>query len=341
MGVRVREGGIALAAAVFALVALAALLAGLWFAALQEYRVGANVVRDRHAFDAAEAGLDAAVARWDAGALNRLDINDSTAFSGSLSGGSAGYSGLVQRLGPRLFLIRSTGLDASGSSRRTLATVARLAPLHLAVSAALVSSGPVRIAAGAQVDALVADTGGACASPPRPAAGVVLGDAANLVMSGCAGGSCLRGNPAWSVDTALRSSPVPLLGEAGWASLLAVADTIGPGRTLSSASPVWFAPGDFSPPGGTGVGPVVLLVQGDLVMETGARLTGLAVVRGKLTMRGAGGSFAGSVLAGGAELSALGGSLASLVHSQCAVEQALLAAAPARPLSERSWTALY
>jgi hypothetical protein len=341
MGVRVREGGIALAAAVFALVALAALLAGLWFAALQEYRVGANLVRDRRAFDAAEAGLDAALAGWNAGALNRLDINDSVAFSGSLSGGSADYSGLVQRLGPWLFLIRSTGLDASGSSRRTLAVVARLVPLQLRVKAALVASGPVWIGAGAQVDALVADTGGACAGPSPTAVGVVLGDAADLVMSGCTGGSCLRGNPAWSVDTALRNSPVPLLGEGGWTSLMSVADTLGQGNVPSSASPVWYAPGDYSPPLETGAGPVVLLVQGDLVMETGARLSGLAVVRGRLIMRGAGGSFVGSVLAGGAELSALSGSQAGLVHSPCAVQQALLAAAPAMPLTERSWTALY
>lgn len=337
---RRRDRGIALAAAVFALVLLAALLAGLWFGAFQEYRAGMNVVRDRRAFDAAEAGLDATLAGWHAGALNRLAVSDSAMFSGLLDGGTAEYSGLVQRLGPWLFLIRSTGLDASGSSRRTLGVVARLVPLRLRVKAALVASGPVRIDAGAQVDALVADTGGACAGP-SPAAGVVLGDAADLVMSGCTAGSCLRGNPAWSVDTALRNSPVPLLGEGGWTSLMSVADTLGYGNVPSSASPVWYAPGDYSPPLETGAGPVVLLVRGDLVMETGVRLSGLAVVRGRLIMRGAGGSFVGSVLAGGAELSALSGSQAGLVHSPCAVERALLAAAPAKPLTERSWTALY
>ena len=338
---RTGQRGIALAAAVFALVVLAALLAGLWFAALQEYRVGANVVRDRRAFDAAEAGLDAALAGWNAGALNRLGINDSVAFSGSLGGGTAVFSGFVHRLGPWLFLIRSTGADAGGSSRRTLAAVARLAPVQLAITAALVASGPVRIGAGAVVDALAVDSGAACSSPQRVAAGIVLGDAADLVMADCPAGSCLRGSPASRVDTTLRSAPVPLLGEAGWASLVSVADTLGSGGVPSSASPLWYAPGDYSLPPETGAGPVVLLVQGDLVVESGARLTGLVVVRGRLIMRGAGGSLTGSVLSRGADLSALGGVGAAIVHSQCASERALAAAAPVKLLRERSWTALY
>jgi len=65
------------------------------------------------------------------------------------------------------------------------------------------------------------------------------------------------------------------------------------------------------------------------------------VVRGTLIVRGAGGSFLGSVLAGKVELSAVGSSRAAVLHSRCAVEQALIAAAPARRLRERSWTASY
>lgn len=77
------------------------------------------------------------------------------------------------------------------------------------------------------------------------------------------------------------------------------------------------------------------------MMETGAELAGLAVVRGRLLMRGFGGRFLGSVFAGGADLTALAGAQAVVVHSACAVAQALVAAAPVRPLRERSWTAFY
>lgn len=335
--VRSCERGIALAAAVFALVALAALLAGLWFAALQEYRIGANVVTDRRAFDAAEAGLDAALSGWNPGAMNRLAVNDTVPFSGTLAGGEA-YSGVARRLGPRLFLIRCTGAGARGSSRRTLATVVRLSPLRLGVEAALVASGPVRLGAGSLVDAFAGNADGSCAGP---AAGIVVGDGAALDRSRCPGESCVHGSPATTVDTALRHAAVPLLGEAGWAGLVAAAETIGPRGLVPAGSQVWLAPGDLSLPAGAPAGPVVLLVQGDLVVESGAQLTGLVVVRGKLTIRGAGGTIRGAVIAGSADLAALGGAPASLLYSHCAVQQALAAAAPARPLRERSWTAVY
>jgi len=335
------ERGIALAAAVFALVALAALLAGLWFAALQEYRIGENVVGARRAFDAAEAGLDAAVAGWNPGTLDRLGVADTAVFSGSLGGGTASYSGVVERLGPALFLLRSTGRDARGPSRATLAAVVRLAPLRLGVPAALVASGPVRLGAGATVDALAADTGGACAGTAHTAAGVVIADGAGLDSSGCAAGSCLRGTPAWSVDTALRGASVPLLGESGWASLVAAAETIGVGGALPSGAPAWYAPGDLTLPTAVPAGPAVLLVGGDLVLETGAQVNGLVVVRGRLIVRGAGGTIRGSVLAAGADLAALGAARASLLYSGCTVEGALAGAAPARPLQERSWGVIY
>jgi len=338
-GTRHRERGIALAAAVFALVVLAALLAGLWFAALQEYRIGANVVTDRRAFDAAQAGLDAALSGWNPGTLNRLAVNDSAPFSGTLAGGEA-YSGIVVRLGPWLFLVRCTGADAHSSSRRTLATVARVSPLRVGIEAALIASGAVRLGAGSDVDALAADPGGSCAAA-APAAGVVLGDGAALDLSGCAGESCVRGGPATGVDTALRNAAVPLLGESGWAALAAVAETIGPDGVPPAGSQVWLAPGNLSLAAGVPAGPVVQLVRGDLVVQSGAQLTGIVVVRGRLIMRGAGGTIRGSVLVGSADLAALSGARASLVYSGCAVRQALAAAAPARPLRERSWTALY
>ncbi len=334
------ERGMALAGAVFALVALAALLAGLWFAGLQEYRVGANVVGDRRALDAAEAGLEAVVAGWDAGALNRLAIDDTAAFSGS-RGGLGRYAGLVRRLGPRLFLVRSTGEDARGSSRRTLAGVVRLTPLQLGGAAALVSSGPVRLGAGALVDALAADTAGACGTAGAAVPGILLADAADLTLADCPGGACLRGSPASGVDPTLHGAAVPLLGEEGWASLAAAADTVASGGALPSASRVWLVPGDFTVPAGGVPGPAVLLVQGDLIVETGAQLGGLVVVRGRLIMRGAGGTIVGSVVASGADLAAMRGAGALVSYSGCRVEEALAAAAPARPLRERWWSAVY
>ncbi len=334
------ERGIALAAALFVLVLLAAALAGIWFAAFQEYRVGANAVADRRALDAAESGLDAIrLTGWDAGRLNRLAVGDSVSFEGTLGGNTAGWSGAVVRLGPWLYLLRSTGRAAVGASRRTLAMVARLVPLRLPAAAALVSSGPVNIGAGTLVALADADSGSACAEAGL-AAGVLLPDSEALSASSCPVGRCVYGDPPVAVDTTLRSAAVPLLGEEGWTDLVSAADTLRSGLGPWPSAPVWYADGDLSLTAGTRLGPVVLLVRGDLVLE-GAELQGLVVVRGRLVIRGAGGRIVGAVLAGGADLSAFAGAQAAVLHSGCAVEEALVTAAPARALGERSWAAIY
>ena len=335
------ERGIALAAAVFVLLALAALLAGLWFAALQEYRIGENVAGDRRAFDVAEAGLDAALAGWDAGTLDRLGVGDTAGFSGEVGGGAGRYVGVVRRLGPWLFLVRSTAVEGPASSRRTLAVVARLTPLRLSARAALVASGPVRLGAGALVEAPASDPGAPCAGPSDQAAGVIVGGAHDLDVTGCSMGPCLRGSPDSRVDTVLHGESVPLLGDDGWASLAAAAETVRAGGPLPSGARAWLAPGDMSLPAAAPPGPAVLLVQGDLVIETGARFTGLVVVRGRLIMRGAGGTIVGEAIVGAADLAALGGARSSLVASGCAVGEALLGVAPARPLRERAWSVVY
>jgi hypothetical protein len=335
------ERGIALAAAVFAMVALAALVAGLWFAALQEYKIGANVVSERRAFDAAEAGLDATLAGWNARLLDRLAVGDTAPLAGAVAGGAATYSGAVRRLGPWLFLVRVTGVDPRASSGRTLEIVVRLVPQRLDERAALVAAGPVRLGAGALVDALAPDTGAGCAGSAGGAAGIVVGGASDLDISACTAGPCLRGDPGWRVDTALGRQTVPLIGEEGWARLAARAETVSAGGRPPSGAGVYLAQGDLILPAGDWPGPSVLLVQGDLVLETGSQLAGLVVVRGRLVLRGAGATIRGAAIVGSADLSALGGMHATLVHSDCAALQALQLAAPAQPLEERAWTVVY
>jgi hypothetical protein len=337
------QRGIALVASMFVLVVLAALLTGLFYAGLQEFRIGRNTVLDQRAFNAAEAGLDATLARWDAARLNRLGPNDSAAFSGSLPRGTGSYSGTVLRLNDWLFLIRSTGTDGSGTSQRTLAVVARLAPLQLASAAALGVGGKVSIGAAGLVDGLGVDPdGGTCPRRRTPASGLVVGDMGNLSMAECPTGSCARGSPPVREDPAVGLSPVPFLGEVSWASLAGSADTIlpgGPSWLPGPVSPVVYAAGDLSVNGGGGEG--VLLVQGNLVLDGGTRLVGLVAVRGTLVVRG-GAWITGAVLAGAAVVGGQDGEGRTVVaYSGCAVERALAAAAQARRLRERAWTELH
>jgi hypothetical protein len=128
--------GFALAVILFALVLIGALLAGVFFAARQEMRAGENVQSAQRAFDAAEAGLHAVVAQWDSGTYDVLAPGRSAEFAGRLAGATGSYAGTVLRLNSQLFLVRSTGRDAGGLARRSLAGLVRFAPAAAALSRA-------------------------------------------------------------------------------------------------------------------------------------------------------------------------------------------------------------
>ena len=121
-----REHGFALVGAVFALVIIAALVAGGFFAARQELNVGRSSQTYQRAFDAAEAGLNSTVATWSTGTLNVLAVGDSATFTATMPSNTGSYTAVVRRLNDELFLIRSVGQDPSGGSQRTLATITRL-----------------------------------------------------------------------------------------------------------------------------------------------------------------------------------------------------------------------
>jgi len=339
------ERGIALAASMFAMIVVTALVAAVFFAALQEFRMGRNVTCERRAFDAAEAGLALALRDLDAARLDSLAVGDSVAFSGSLSGRSGSYAGVALRLSQRLLLVRSTGRDSGGSAERSLAVLARFGPLPVEVPAALASAGAVEIGPSGFVDgAGVAPEGWACPAPEDPAAGVLISDTTLLQVSACAARDCVRGSPGVREDTSLRGSAVPLLGEAVWAGLLSLAETIPSGsgtlEDVVGSFPIRYAPGDLAVSGVVAGG--VLLVQGDLTLEGGAEWVGLVVVRGHLSIRGAGASVLGAAVVASADLgTASGGGPAAVVRSGCVIRRVLAATARARPLRERPWATVF
>jgi hypothetical protein len=332
-------------ASTFVMVVVAVLVAGVSYAALQEYRAGRNVACERRAFDAAEAGLARGLERLETAGLDSLAVGDSMGFTGFLPGRSASYSGAVLRLNPWLLLVRSTGHDGGGSAERALAVLARLAPLPVLVPAALVATGAVEVGPSGSVDGTGADPEGwSCPAPQDPVPGVLIGDTTLLRVTACVASDCVRGNPGVREDTSLRGSAVPLLGEAVWTSLLQLADTIpsapAPLGDAVGSFPIRYAPGDLVLNGVAARG--VLLVQGDLALEGGAEFAGLVVTRGHLSIRGAGGRVLGAAVAAGADLgTASGGGPAAVVYSGCVVRRVEAATARARPLEERPWATVF
>jgi len=363
--------GFALAATVFALVLIGALIAGVFFAARQSLRVGENVQSAQRAFDAAEAGLHSVVAHWDPTAYDALARGRTAAFAGRLAGGTGSYDGVVLRLNRWLFLIRSTGRDAAGLAQRSVGGLLRLSPAPLTFAAALTVSGPLAVSGASRVEGADQPPAGWDCPPPGPSsAGVVVRDADAVTESDCADGACLRGDPpvrvvagsgdAASVDSAWRAlaahagkvygaedeeviSPRPVGTAAACDS--SARDNWGDPAVPPSAAgcrqyyPIILALGDLKVSGGIGQG--ILLVSGDLRVDGGFVFYGPVVVRGKLSVINGGGRLLGGVRASDASLQPSGAGAAEVAFSDCALSNALLSGAPATPLTRRWWAQLF
>jgi Tfp pilus assembly protein PilX len=166
------ERGIALAVAVFALVVIAALVAGTFFAGRLEQQTGMNTFFAAQAAEAAEAGLNDALATQTAGAMTALPIDPAvqTDLGTFAMGNKVSASRTISRLTDNLFLLRSSAsrVDAAGGqlAARTLGQLIRLEAAEIDVQAGLTALGDVKITGGAEV------TGSDEAPPDLAAKGV-------------------------------------------------------------------------------------------------------------------------------------------------------------------------
>jgi hypothetical protein len=100
--------GVALPAALLALVVIEALVATAFVIGLHEQRLGRSAVAYRQALAAAEEGAYQRVVAWSP-TLDSLSPGDSAAFEGTSLAGPGRYRGTTRRLGGRLFLVRAEG----------------------------------------------------------------------------------------------------------------------------------------------------------------------------------------------------------------------------------------
>jgi len=139
----------ALAAAIFALVVIGALVAGAFYASTLEQRTGRNSMYAAEAAQAAETGPMAVMANWDQYALNNMG-NGSTVSLGTTNMNNrtdAKYTVSATRLNDQLFLITSLGsrVDKSGAelARSSVATLARLSFVKATAKAAVTVTKPI------------------------------------------------------------------------------------------------------------------------------------------------------------------------------------------------------
>ena len=358
--------GFALAVALFAVVLIGALVAGVLFAARQAMRMDSNVRDAARALAAAEAGLAAAL---DGGRLPSLAPGEMSAFAGSLPSGTGSFAGTVLRLNRAIFLVRSSGTDAGGLSRRSVAWLVRPAPVALPADATLSVTDELVVGPGSSVDGGDSPPDASCPPAGGAVPGILLGPAASLDLAGCADSSCVRGAPPVRLAGAAEESASRAAAAAARAALAASGSKVydaaeapleRPGAVGSAAAcdtsvrgnwggaavpacaryfPIVHARGNLSVLGGSGQG--VLLVDGDLTVDGGFTFDGPVLVGGRLIVQGAGARFRGSVRARSAALTPSAAGSAEFVFSRCALDDALLANAPVRPLGERAWAELY
>jgi hypothetical protein len=369
--------GFALAVALFALVVIAALVGGAFFAARQELRVGLNYRWSEQASGAAEAGLAAGLDEGSTGHWSTVPPGDSLVFAGSLPSGTGRYVGVVRRLNTQLFVVRVTGVDVAERSERAVGALARLVPWPIQPPGALALRGTLQMDGTAWVDGRDGVPPGWTDCPttgPDSLPGLTIGKLEDLRTTGCADLACISGSPRVRVDSA--GDDGALLARAGldWAALVAMADrtyagaVVGPltpapagagaecdtsardnlGEPLRQVPaapcqghfPVIYVDGGVTLRGGRGQG--VLLVRGDLEIGGGTEFAGLVVTTGRLRLTDGGGLLVGAVLVlnRGDEPSSLGAGSAIRL-STCALAAARGSAVPARAFRGRYWLDSY
>lgn len=353
--------GIALAAVVLALVVLEAVVAGALFVCSIEVATTRAFARRADAVLAAESGLAAALDAWDADAVAGL-APGGTVASAPIASPTGNAEARIERLRGSAYRVTGrSGLPGPGG--HDLAAAAALVAWHppgafaADATAALVVGGPTVVAAGALVDGRGTGTG--CTPGDTLAAATFPAAAGIAATSGTtpvlAIGAMVLGTPSIAPG-ALDSAAYDGFGpfdvaslaraaervEGGAVSLAPVAGTAGcersapgnwgahrgSGHPCADFLPLVHAPGDLSILGGTGFG--LVLVDGDLTLEPGAVLHGIALVRGRATVRG---ELRGLLrAAAGADVEG------TIVRDACAIWKALTRARPlSRPFRADRW----
>jgi hypothetical protein len=195
--------GIALPIALAAIVAVGALVAGVFFASTQEYRVGRNTLAAHTALHAAEVGLNRVVSSWTPARTKATKVGQTVTLPPDTVDGLAVVLVQYTRVSPTLFWVTSTAVAGSGSLQaralKRLNTLVRIDIPDMKIQGALTMRGTVDLSGNASINGNDITPPGweDCIGAGAPSAGLIVGDSAlNTINRGqCAGFTCLSGTP--------------------------------------------------------------------------------------------------------------------------------------------------
>ncbi len=376
---RLDQRGMALPLALFALVIIAALLAGVFYMGRLEQRTGDNFMARAQASEAAEAGLAATVTAWNGGTYNTMANGSEITLPTVTVGGTNTYTPYVLRINQAAYMVRSEGrhLSRTGAviSRQQLGKLLKLSIPLIDMNAAVTTRVGINIGGSTEIsgnDSVPPNwTGGLCPPPGATAAGVRDSSGNVTTFGACSGASCITGSPAVLTDPTITSGSFNQFGDLNFAQLASMAtktvsgtvNGIGPTLNASPLScrttdnlnwgdpvtptspcfgyfPIIYAPGNLHITGGYGQG--ILLVNGDLDIAGGFEFFGPVIVQGGVSSTGTGGHIVGGLMAQDAVLnSSLISGNSTVTFSRCAITRALHASATAQAMGSRSWSQLY
>lgn len=179
------ERGMALPLAVFALVIIGALVAGIFFTGRVEQRSGSNSAASAQAFEAAEAGVARIRSTWTTTAYNAMPVGGTAIVGRTALGGKSAFAADLQRISRETFLLRvqgeqfssTTQSDANLLASRMVARLLKIDPVNVSVRSALLARGDVTVRGSAQLSGGNTDpptwTGGICETNTDTLPGIV------------------------------------------------------------------------------------------------------------------------------------------------------------------------
>ncbi|MGH7665230.1 MAG: hypothetical protein ACRENI_13220 [Gemmatimonadaceae bacterium] len=201
-----RRSGFALVIAILAIVVIGALIAGAFFASMQEYRIGRNSIVQERALATAERGHSEFLINWDS-TWNRTMRNGDT-VSRVVSTSSGALAGVkMTRLNQNTFWVVSSAIAGSGTqtgARRRTGLLMRLRTPNVKVPGAITTANQTAISGSGIVSGTdVNPAGWDCDDTGPPKAGVVNDDATEVTTAGtCSGAACIAGSPKIAEDPA-------------------------------------------------------------------------------------------------------------------------------------------
>jgi hypothetical protein len=338
---RPREG-FALPVALGSMVVIGMILAGVFFAATQENRVGRNTVNQERAFRAAEFGLNNTYSSWPNGTMNALAVGGVSTIVHDSSAKGWIDTVRVTRLNNNSYWLVSTAYAGSGlaQARHRSTTAIRIAFPQINFLAALTVHGGIKIGGSSLTTGMdTPPAGWACPPAGAEQPGIATDNVNNIETSGCNNLNCIIGSPQIQQNAAVSDSNTFFTygPDANWSTLTAAANInyvgswnvngVAPAFTAAGACNTavasnWGDPNRATPAGTCegyfpiiyfsgagstvhitgGTGQGILLVDGDLIVDGGFQWYGPVIARGHVTTQGTGGHFNGGVMAADVDL---------------------------------------